>query len=245
MRSIILFALIVAVCLASPMKTYEEEGMLKFDLDVHQDSPIGLMMKGQLNPQNESQNKIAAFLKLANHYIPILESLANQNGELTWTRTWRINFLGFNFDIIAYFQLIVGWRVFPGGYTTDRFDVTYTPFAWGFTSGSINGTSWPAVGSSSIELQYLHAEAPISVRLYRQGRFCFQGSYAVQPVHLRHKLYAALNECYDEIFDDLINGHTIFQWTCNYTNPVNVTIIDNNFTDPIIGNVIDETCISW
>ena len=245
MRSIILFALVVAVCLSAPLNGYEENGLFKFDFDVHEDSPIGLFMKGEINPQDETQNKVEAFLKLANQYIPILQSMLNQDSGLSWTRNWRISFLGFNIDVWANFQLIVGWRVTPGGYTADRFDVTYTPFAMGNASFQVNGTSFPAFGNTGAELHYINAQAPISVRLYRQGRFCFQGSYSVMPVSFRSTLYAALNECWDEILDDLINGGSIFVWTCNYTNPVNITLFNNNFTNPIVGDIISETCISW
>lgn len=243
MKSIIFFALVLAVVLCSPLKTYHEDGLVKFDLDVYQDAPVGLFMSGQIHPKDESLNKIQAFLKLANEYIPILESLAGQTNELKWERTWHYQIAGINLDVYGYFQLYVGWRVNPGGYTTDRFDVTYTPFVWGGTYGRVNGTTWPAVGSTEVGLQYVLAYAPISLTLYKAGKVCFKGSYGVEPIHMRQHLFAALNECHDEILDDLIDGHTIFDWKCNFTNPVNITIWNVNFTDPIHGDFIGETCI--
>ena len=245
MKSIIIVALVLALVYSSPLNTYKEGNLIKFDLDVYQDAPVSLLMTGQINPRDEKMNKIQTFLKLANQYIPILESLAEKNNELKWERTWNINVAGFNVQVFGYFQLIVGWRVNPGGYTADRFDVTYTPFVWGSTFASVNGTSWLAVGSTEAGLQYVNAYAPIALRLYKEGRVCFQGSYAVEPIHLRQHIDAALTECHDEILDDLINGHTIFDFRCNLTEEVNINIFDVNFTDPIRGDFISETCIGF
>jgi hypothetical protein len=245
MKSIICFALVLALVYCSPLSTYKDGNLIKFDLDVYQDAPVGLLMSGQIDPRDEKMNKIQTFLKLADQYIPILESLAEKNNELKWERTWIINFAGFNLELFAYFELIVGWRVNPGGYTADRFDVTYTPFVWGTTYASINGTSWLAAGTTEVAVQYVNAYAPIALRLYNEGRVCFQGSYAAESFHLRQHIDVALTECRDEIFDDLLNGHTIFDFRCNLTEEVNVNIFDINFTDPIRGDFISETCIGF
>ena len=245
MKSIVFFALFIAVALSAPLNAYVEDKKVMFDFDVYQDAPVGFVMKGEIDPRNDQTNKIQTFIRLANQYIPVLESIASQGNELTWQQNWHIGFMGFNIDVSLYFQLLVGWRVTPGGYTTDRFDVTYTPFVWGVTHGRVNGTSFPAIGNSDVGLRYISAQAPISFRLYRAGRICFQGSYHIEPVHMRQHLFAALNQCQDEIFDDLINGQTVFDFRCNYTNPVNITIWDFNFTNPIQGDFIGETCISF
>uniref|UniRef100_A0A7S3NFQ6 Uncharacterized protein n=1 Tax=Euplotes harpa TaxID=151035 RepID=A0A7S3NFQ6_9SPIT len=243
----IIFVAVALLCVVSsaPLRAYEENKQIKFDYDVYGDSPIGLYVSGLIDPRNENLNKIQTFIKLANQYIPVLESIANANQELKWERRWNVNVMGFNVDVYAYFQLYVGWRVNPGGYTTDRFDVTYTPFVWGMTYGNLNGTSFPAVGQTSFGLQYAYAYAPISVQLYKAGKICFQGSYVVEPVNLRNHLFAALNECRDEILDDLINGGKIFDWACNYTNPVNITIWDKNFTNRMAGDFIGQTCFNF
>lgn len=243
MKSIIFVALILAIAYCGPLNLYEENKMVKFDFDISEDSPVGLFVKGEIDPRNDNSRKIQAFIKLANQYIPILEQIADAENNLTWNRRWHVGVLGFNVDITAEFSLIVGWRVTPGGYTTDRFDVIYTPFVWGGARATFNGTSFPAVGSADVGVRYVDAYAPIAFTLYKAGRVCFRGSYVVETVHLRNHLFAALNACQDEILDDLINGHTIFEWRCNYTNPVNITIWDVNFTDAIRGDFIGETCI--
>ena len=245
MKFAIFFALIVAVAFSAPLSAYEENKMIKFAYDTQEDSPLSFYVEGSINPRNDEQNKIQAFLKLANKYIPILESLGSSNNELKWERYWRVQFAGVNLDVFAYFQLIVGWKVNPGGYTTDRFDVTYTPFVWGGTYGSINGTTWPAIGSTDAGLQYVYSYAPISVQLYKQGKICFQGTYVIEPVMFRNHLFAALNECHDEILTDLIDGTSWPNWRCNFTAPVNITVWDINFTNRMAGDFIPLTCFEF
>lgn len=245
MRVIILIACILAVVTAGSMNTFAEDKKIKFTYDVHDGSPVGIYMEGELDPRNENMNKIQTFLKLAGKYIPILESLSGKNGELKWERVWRIVFAGVNIDVYAYFQLVVGWKVNPGGYTTDRFDVEYIPFVYGGTYGRVNGTTFLAIGNTQVGLRYVLAYAPISLQLFKVGKVCFQGTYVAEPVHFVTRLYAALTECHDEILDDLIERRSIFDWTCNLTAPVNLTVFDINFTDRYTGNIVPQTCISF
>ena len=43
-----------------------ETESIDFEMDVHKDSPIGLFVKGSISPKFETNNKIQAFIKLAN-----------------------------------------------------------------------------------------------------------------------------------------------------------------------------------
>jgi hypothetical protein len=241
-KTLVLLACLVAC--GYSWDAYAEDKSIKFNYDVHEGLPFSIYMEGELDPKNEQNNKINAFLRLANKYIPILESFAGKENNLKWEQTWVISFAGVNLDVYAYFQLIVGWRVNPGGYTSDRFDVTYYPFVWGGTYGRLNGTTWLAVGSSETGLRYVYAYAPISLQLFSTGRVCFQGSYVVEPVHLYSHLFAALTECHDEILDDLLDNRSIFDWTCNFTAPVNTTVVDANLTDSFTGDIIGQTCFN-
>lgn len=245
MRILFLIAVLLIAVQSSPINAYEQDKMIKFEYDMHQESPVGLYIEGLLDPRNDNQSKLQTFLKLANKYIPILESIAMNENSLKWERYWHFDFLGVNIDAYYYFQLIVGWRVNPGGITDDRFDVTYTPFVWGGTYGRLNGTTWPAVGSTEAGLQYVYTYAPISVQLFKAGKICFEGVYHVEPIIFRNHLFAALNECEDEILGDLIDGTSFPDWKCNYNSPVNITIWDINFTDPMSGAFIPQTCFDF
>ena len=244
MKYIILFALLALAC-SMPFTMTKANDPVKFDFDIYEDSPIGFTMRGQIDPRNEQLNKIETFLRLAGQYIPVLESIASKDNSLTWRRNWNIVAFGFNINIDAYFQLIVGWKAEPGTQQGDRFDVVYTPFAWGRTSAGVNGTSWPVQGSTEAVLQYLYVYAPIALSLYQSGKVCFRGGYVVEPVTLYNHVYGSLKECQDEILDDLINGTPIFVWTCNMIAPVNTTLLNMTLYDGMVGDLIGETCINF
>jgi hypothetical protein len=241
---IVLFALIVAAVFATGFKSYHEDGQIKFNMDVHYDSPVGIYLEGLVDPQMETNNKIQAFVKLANQYIPILESLGGQEGGLKYERIWHYSFAGVNIDVYWYFQLIVGWKVKPGSYSTNFYEVTYTPFVWGGTYGRVNGTTWPAVGSAGTGLQYVHAYSPIGVTLYKEGKACFGSTYTVQPVMLKTDINLRLNECWDEIIDEIIGGIPI-HLTCNYTAAQNFTLFNVNFTNAYTGDLIPQICFNF
>ena len=239
---VVLFALFLALCMAT--KISADEGLINFEMDVHENSPVGLFVKGSIDPQNQQKNQIEAFIKLANTYIPLLKGLADADKSLKWSRTWVVDIAGIRLDIYWDLELIVGWRVSPGSQSANFFEVTYTPFVWGGTFGRVNGTTWPAVGSTRFGLQYAYAYAPVALTLYREGRVCFSARYVIEPVHLQNELFAALNECQAEIIDEIINQQPI-HLNCNYTNPVNVTIFNINFTDTFANDLIGETCIGF
>jgi len=240
---LVVLALFIAFSFAA-FNTKHENGQIKFDLDVHHTSPIGVVLEGSLDPRQETNNKITAFLKLANQYIPLLESIASAENELKYERYWHYNFAGVNVDVYWYFQLIVGWKVKPGSYSENFYEVTYTPFAWGGTYGRVNGTTWPVVGSTGTGLQYIFAYAPIGVTLYREGKACFGGDYTIEPVALRTDVFVALNECWAEIIDEVINQVPI-HLDCNYTAPQNFTLYNVNFTDTYQGDLIPEICFNF
>ena len=218
-----------------------EENKINFSYYVHQASPIGLTVRGVIDPLNETQNKIQTFIRLANQYIPILEALAGADNSLTYEYNYRINIAGFVFDVYVNFNLWVGWKVNPGGYTSDRFDVVYTPFVYGYAYNRVNGSSFPAVGSHEIGIIYANASAPIALQLFSSRKICFQGSYAIEPVKVKKNLFAALNACENEIIDKIINGAGFMDFKCNYTNPVNVTLIEKEFTSRMAGDFVPQT----
>ena len=244
MKTFLLVAILITLALAGPFELKQEGNNIQFSMNVHGDSTYGLQLNGVLDPREDSNNKIGAFLKLADTYIPLLESLGTEKGSLKYERWWRFDFLGADVWVYWYFQLIVGWRVNPGSMSSDFFDVTYIPFVWGGTYAHTNGTTWPARGSAGVGLQYVLAYAPIGLQLYRQGRICFGGSWTVEPVHLRTDLFAALNECKAEIIDEIIDQVPIYLG-CNYTNPLNITLYDVNFTDTYHGDLIPQTCFDF
>eukprot|EP00343_Euplotes_focardii_P002816 CAMPEP_0205805452 /NCGR_PEP_ID=MMETSP0205-20121125/8682_1 /ASSEMBLY_ACC=CAM_ASM_000278 /TAXON_ID=36767 /ORGANISM="Euplotes focardii, Strain TN1" /LENGTH=245 /DNA_ID=CAMNT_0053076697 /DNA_START=9 /DNA_END=746 /DNA_ORIENTATION=- len=245
MKIILLLAVVLALAFAAPFSATKHDDGIKIDLDINEESPISFAMKGLINPRNEEMNKIQTFLRIAGEYIPILEQLGSADNSLQYRQFWNINFLGINVDVTFYFQLIVGWRVDPGTAATGRFDVVYTPFAFGETSAHVNGTTWPVQGSTELHFQYLHVYAPVALSLYNSGRVCFGADYVVEDAVFRNHIYGSLRECQDEILDDLINGTPIFVWSCNYIAPVNVTLFDVTVYNGVRGDLGTDICIDF
>ena len=245
MKAIVILAILLGLACSAQIGTYAEDSKIKFSIDAHEESPIGLTFRGMIDPLNETQNKIQTFIRLANQYIPILEALAGETNELTYEYNYRINIAGFVLDLNVNFNLWVGWRVNPGGYTSDRFDVVYTPFVYGFASNRINGSSFPAIGTHELQITYVNVTVPISLQLFSSSKVCFKGSYVVEPVKVTDRLFAALNACENEIIDKVIAGAGFMDFKCNFTNPVNATLMDRTFTNRMAGDFIAQTCLNF
>ena len=51
---ITLFVVLIVAFTASAFSGRQENGQIKFDMDVHKESPIGLFVSGLLDPRTES-----------------------------------------------------------------------------------------------------------------------------------------------------------------------------------------------
>jgi hypothetical protein len=111
MKSIIAITFFIAVC--SCLNLSAGEKTIDFEFDPTDNSLFGLVMKGSIDPQNELNNKISTFLKLANTYIPVLESINNEGNNLKWWGSWFFNLgpLG-TVGLQGSFNLVVGWNVY-------------------------------------------------------------------------------------------------------------------------------------
>mmetsp|Transcript_10619 Transcript_10619/g.9355 ORF Transcript_10619/g.9355 Transcript_10619/m.9355 type:complete len:246 (+) Transcript_10619:43-780(+) len=245
MKLIIVLIAVAMVVSSTPFNTYEKDGAIEFDHEFYEDSPVGFAMKGKVDPNNEELNKIETFLRLAGEYIPILQSLAQSDNTLKFQKKWNVHFMGINVEFLYYLQLIVGWTVHPGEHKGDRFDVTYTPFAWGSTAFSSNGTAFVAQGVSEITLEFLYAYAPISLSLYDDGKVCFSSWYDVDPVHFGIRMDLELIECQDEILDSLLNGSPDLSWSCDLIDQVDFNFFEEDITPGWSGNITGTQCINF
>lgn len=119
-------------------------------------------------PQDDSSNKIQAFLRLANQFIPILEALDSEN-KLEYNGFQCFGNEGLSACVYYGFQLVIGWRVYQGGITAGAYNITYVPFAEGWASANVTGGTWPIIGGYSGYANVVRAYAPIGVQLYRTG----------------------------------------------------------------------------
>lgn len=79
-----IIALAVLLAVACALELKGENGLVKFEYDPMDNELFGMVMKGEIDPKNELNNKISTFLKLANYYVPILESINSEANNLKW-----------------------------------------------------------------------------------------------------------------------------------------------------------------
>lgn len=243
MKAIIAVTLLLACTYG--LQITGEDGLIKFEMDAHQGSPVGLVMKGHVDPTNELNNKIETFLKLANTYVPLLESVNNQNNNLRWTDTWSFNIGIGTITFSGTFDIVVGWRVNLDNATdtdTQQLNVDYIPFVWGWANGLLQGDTIPAQGWYNATLWFARAYAPIGLDITAND-VCYSGSASVLPVQLETTINSALKGCYSEIIDEVLAGEPIYL-TCNYTAPFSQPHINLNFTNDYNNQFLNKDCIT-
>ena len=201
-----LLCLVAALALTLELKG--EDGLVKFDFDPTSNELFGVVMRGQIDPKNEMNNKIETFIRLANHYIPILESINNEANNLKWNYATAISIGPFTFNVYADFNLVVGWDVWlqsGNNGTSQVFNVVYAPFAWGWASSrnqlqsTVLGAGWYN-GTLYYSRNYLN----ITLQIFGTGDVCFSGVANSWPVQIMTNLSASLQSCYTDILDDII-----------------------------------------
>ena len=222
----------------------EKDKKFAFTYDIHEESPVGVVMEGVIDPLNDVNNTISTFLKIAGTYIPILESLSGNENSLTWQRNYDIVFPGVDMKLGVYVQLIVGWRVTNDGFPKQGLlNVTYTPFAWGWLNTTLSGTALPGRGSYTTDLEFIRAYAPISLEIY-DDHTCFGGDWNLLPITLQTRMNIALQECSEEIIDEVINQVPIYL-SCNLNEELDFPHLDEQFSDYRGGILIDDICIDY
>lgn len=111
MKSIVAIAFLVAFATAVSIKAGEKT--IDFEINPAGDSIFGMVLKGSIDPKNELNNKISTFLKLANTYIPVLESMNNQDNKLrfNWCYNQNLGPLG-SVYLCTSANLVIGWNVY-------------------------------------------------------------------------------------------------------------------------------------
>lgn len=245
---VILAAALLMAC-ATALSLTGEDGLVKFDFDSNEDSYLGLVMKGQIDPKDDTNNKIETFLKLANYYVPILDSVKGQDNSLKWWRTWNIDLpaglgsMWFN----GTFELVAGWSVYTNenqlNMTADYLDIAYVPFVWGWASGELTGNTSPWIGEFNATLWYVRAYTVINLEVHNTGSVCFQGSGHLWPIQLDGFLQSSLKSCYAEILTEIIEGVPI-TLGCSYSSPIYVPVLNSTFTGNYTQPLINQKCFN-
>jgi hypothetical protein len=241
MKAIVLAALIVATFALTP-SLKEDNGKIAFEYDAHPDLPIGIKLQGEIDPSDESNNKVSTFLKLANYFIPLVEAKGKNNDLQYWATTCIVNTASIQVCLNYGFQLTIGWRVYQGGYTAGAYNITYVPFAEGWAAGNATGFAWPIKGEYGAGIWFVRAYAPIGVQLYTSGQVCFGGYYYMLPTEFGSRLISQLKQCKEEIIDDLVMGNGLNNFVCGWSNQLNFTHLAYNFTDYYRADFLNQRC---
>lgn len=241
---IIALALLLAIACTLDIKG--EDGLVKFEYDPMNNELFGLVMKGQIDPKNELNNKISTFLKLANYYVPVLESIKGESNNLKWNfmKTFSLGPLG-TFQASGSFNLVVGWEVWlnQGNSITNGtyFDIVYAPFAWGWATGLLGGQNYLVNGYYNATMYYARTYVNISLQIYGDGDVCFTGTANFWPVQIITGLSSSLSSCYTEILADIIYRNPI-ALGCNFSTPFNMTHLNVSLTANYTQAVVNNKC---
>ena len=246
MKSIIALTLIIA--LGSCLNLSAGKGTVDFEFDPMDNSLFGLVMKGSIDPKNELNNKISTFLKLANTYIPVLESLNNEGNNLKWWGSWLFDLgpLG-TIGVTGSFNLVVGWNVYVNSSMDPTLgtylDVTYVPFAWGWTDANLTLSNYLAMGVYNATLYYARTYVAISLNIFQGGQVCYMGNAYFWPVQLVTNLSSSLVSCQDEIIANVL-AQTPITFMCNASVPFNMTHLNISFTQNMTSMVVNQSCVN-
>jgi len=165
MKSYIAIALLLAFASAISIKAGEKS--IDFEVNPVENSLFGMVLKGSIDPKNELNNKISTFLKLANIYIPVLESMNNKDNKLrfNWCNSQSLGPLGM-ISWCSSANLMVGWNVYINSSTSttgNYLAVGYVPFAWGWADANITMNNFLAAGTYNSTLYYTRTYAIVDV----------------------------------------------------------------------------------
>lgn len=238
MKVIIMLALVLAAVFAA--NVVEKEGKLHFEADSHPESPIGLLMKGLINPKNEGENNIQTFFRLAEQLIPLAQNSMSDktSSNLKFTRFWCYGSAGDAISVCFYAnaELWVGWRVSQLG-VTGSYNVTYTPFTLFRAGGNASASSYPAEVSYGAYFGIVDLQLPINL-LLAQRQICWSARFALMPTSAYTSITTNLLQCQRSVPD-------LTPWTCDRVKGAEFRHLQWNFTDGLFINLLPYTCINF
>lgn len=242
MKYLILLVALVALATAQ-MSAYPNGDTMDFDMDLNPGMPVGFALKGKVDPRDEINNKLTAFLKLAEVYIPVIETMGTEGANLKWDRTIDITILGWGIQLYIDFEFVIGWRVsITDEIAGNLWNITYDPFAHGYFNTSVSGVTPMIRGSYYSEFDFVDAHAPIAVEIF-DTQVCLDMDYRLYPITLRTHMDIELRECQQEILDMLTHGN-VFYWDCEYGHRLDADHFDITFVEYISGNLGSEICFN-
>uniref|UniRef100_A0A7S3JNU9 Uncharacterized protein n=1 Tax=Euplotes harpa TaxID=151035 RepID=A0A7S3JNU9_9SPIT len=237
MKVLLLIAFMIAAATAASIA--EKNGKLHFEADSNPSSPIGLLMKGLINPRNEGENNVQTFFRLAEQLIPLAESkLADKPGNYKFTRYWCYGTAGDAISVCFYMnaELWVGWRVGQIG-KTGSYNVTYTPYTLFRAGGNASASSYPAEVSYGAYFSIVDIQIPVNL-LLAQTQICYSATFAMAPTQAYTAISTNLLQCMRSVPD-------MTPWSCERIKGVEFKHLSWAFTAGLNLNLLPYTCINF
>lgn len=189
MKSIILAIQIIVALTAS----------INFEQDTNEDSWIGFLTKGHIDPDIDGNAKMETFLRLADQLIPIAvteaTAKAEQGQKLGYGNSYCLKPDSSHFNLCFSFnaELSIGWDVLQTG-GPGSWIVLYTPFTFFRVRGSVYFTSYPAEIGVSVYYHIADLTIPF-VSSIGENNACWTGRFNLAPSLLLTYFYSILLEC--------------------------------------------------
>ena len=223
--------------------THNKDNSVEFVADPNPDSPLSIMMKGMINPEDDSQNDVMAFLRLAEELIPLAGSEMEDTGDgkgsnLKFTRYWCYGGTGeaFSLCVYGYAELKIGWRVYPDG-DMGNFNLTYVPYAYLRAGGNASASSYPAEVAYGLYFSITEIEVPLNF-LLGSSQICYSATFNKFPTALYTVVNANLLECYRSIPDRT-------NWMCGRVEGAGFRHLEYSFDAGLVINLLPYTCINF
>ena len=235
---IVILALVLAVAFSATMM--QKDGSIHFEQDSNPESPVGLFMKGKVNPRDDSDSNVETFFRLAEQLIPMAQSKLSDNeaGKLQYFRRWCFGNTGdaISVCINANAEWWVGWRVgHVGG--TGLYNVTYTPFT--FLRGGFNASasSYPAEVSYGGYFSFFDIQVPVNL-LLSDTQICYSGTFNMYPTSAYTAINTNLLQCERSIPDRT-------DWACDRIQGVEFRHLEWDITDRFTLAFLPYSCINF
>jgi hypothetical protein len=174
MRVILLLGLALAAATAFTLTRNGDSG---FDFDYShfgEDSPIDLKLSGSYDKDDETKREITAFVNIFGQMFPVFEKVMSPQEELTYSWNW-CSAAGSFMRTCLYFDahLVVGWKVNQIGIDDTLYNITYSPFVNGTSSGGTSlSASFFKLGVAGVD-NFFRFEVPISLEFDGFNRLCY------------------------------------------------------------------------